>query len=87
MTPYNLDIPVFIICPEIKLKDKWLERLKERYERTGLEKDKRSLERAQKHFKDDITELCHHSPFKVCKIVKMDYDLMEFVDSLKIYLL
>ena len=45
------------IFPSLGNKEVWLERLRERYKLTNLEKDKRALERAEQHYESDIADL------------------------------
>ncbi len=48
---------VRVCCPAPELRDEWIQRLKERYERTALEKDYRALMNAVDRYEDNIHEL------------------------------
>lgn len=82
MLTSNLDIPVYVICPSLKLEKQWIEKLKNRYLSSGLEKDKRSYERAKSNYVDDIGELINCG-FPVVQIENIDYDIFDVVRNLK----
>lgn len=72
---------VYIIHPAIELKDKWIERLEERYARTQSEKDYKALMNAKDRFIPNIIEL------KMCKIPDIEirdinYNLMDIIKSI-----
>ena len=48
---------VAVCYPSIDIRELWLERLGERYERTGLEKDRRALLNAEQNYSSSISEL------------------------------
>ena len=48
---------VAVCYPSIDIRELWLERLTERYERTGLEKDRRALLNAEQNYSSSISEL------------------------------
>lgn len=81
------------IFPEQQLKQKWLERLKQRYTQTNDEKDKRALEHAEKYYNQDIARFYYESKnqgeygpqyYKEIRIIdSMDYDLKKLVKELE----
>lgn len=48
---------VYICCPSPELKDEWIKRLQERYDRTALEKDYKALMNAVDRYEENIHEL------------------------------
>lgn len=72
---------VFVVFPAINLKDKWIDKLKARYETTGLDKDFKALANAEDRYKENITELMTGN-LKFCEITNMDYDLRTIVGVL-----
>ena len=73
---------VVIFCPETKFKDEWINRLQERYIRTGLHKDYKALMNAKDHFTENIREL-FDSGLPVYYPAWIDYDLMDYVNKAK----
>lgn len=69
---------VFIFCPSRILKDGWLKRLEERFERTGLHKDYKALMNAKDRFDENIIELCNCG-LPVIQPSAMDYDLRNYI--------
>lgn len=67
-------IPFKVVCPSPELKDKWLERLRERYEETKLDKDYRALANAEEKYDENIADLMGEKD--VFLIKDMDYKLM-----------
>lgn len=72
---------VFVVFPAINLKDKWIDKLKARYETTGLDKDFKALANAEDRYKENITELMTGN-LKFYEITNMDYDLRTIVGVL-----
>ena len=73
---------VFCVFPAINLKEQWVEKLRERYERTGLEKDFKAYMNAEDRYKENIAELMldYHLFYE---INSMDYSLRDIVLKLK----
>lgn len=65
-----------VICcvPSLELKEEWIKKLKDRYERTGLDKDYRAYMNAKDRYTENITEIAT-SGFNVLWIKSMYYDL------------
>ena len=74
----NPDIPVYVVCPSLELEKEWIEKLRNRYLSSGLEKDKRSYERAKSNYVDDINGLLD-CRFPVILIESIDYDIFDVV--------
>ena len=48
---------VAVCFPDINIKEQWIERLRDRYKRTGLDKDWRALLNAEQNYMSSILEL------------------------------
>lgn len=48
---------ICIICPDLSLKDQWIEKLKTRYENTKLDKDYKAYMNAVDRYEENIKEL------------------------------
>ena len=70
-------IPFVVIYPSIELKDKWVEKLKQRYELTKKEKDLRALLNAQEKYDENIDDLSQEKLRIV--ITSMDYSLKQLI--------
>jgi hypothetical protein len=73
---------VFVVFPAINLKDGWINKLRERYEATGLGKDFKALANAEDRYKENISELMMGN-LKFYEITDMNYDLKQIIDVLK----
>ena len=72
---------VFIVFPATWLKDKWIKKLSDRYESTGLIKDFKAWKNAEERYTDNIMELMG-SGFEFYNIKDIDYDLNSIVGIL-----
>ena len=72
---------VFVIFPAIDLKDQWIAKLQNRYDKTKLDKDYRALMNAKDRYKENITELMRGN-LKFYEITKMTYQLESIIDYL-----
>ena len=76
------------IFPDKSIKDEWIKRLCERYEKTKSEKDLRALEHAEKFFDNDISRLLYECQYNVeyyhdVAIIKdINYNLYDLVNQL-----
>lgn len=76
------------IFPDKSLKEAWLQKLRDRYNKSKLEKDLRALEHAEKNYGMDIYKLWYECQYNVeyyhnAKIIyDINYDLQEIVNSL-----
>ena len=73
---------VFVVFPSIHLRDEWMQKLKARYEATGLEKDFKALANAEDRHKENIAELMMGN-LKFYEINDMNYSLKQIVDYLE----
>lgn len=77
---------VICIYPNINLKDKWISKLEERYEKSKLEKDLRALKTVQKFYTTDILNFknTHNYDTKIgfFEITQMDYSLKNIVENI-----
>ena len=73
---------IYVVFPSIKLKDKWIEKLEDRYNNTGLEKDYKALMNAKDRYEENIQEL-RKCGFPVFEILDIDYSLDEIVRFLE----
>ena len=73
---------IYVVFPSIKLKDKWIEKLENRYNNTSLEKDYRALMNAKDRYEENIEEL-RKCGLSVFEILDMDYSLDEIVRFLE----
>lgn len=73
---------VYLIFPSIELKDEWIEKLRSRYNTTGLEKDFKALANAEDRYEENIREL-EKSNLMIYEIIGMDYNLLNIINALK----
>lgn len=84
----NSDEFVCVIYPSRALKDFWIERLKNRYEKSGTDKDLRAYSSCKNNFDSYIQELSEAGFLKIeltsstYKLSKLVTTLEEFVDDL-----
>ena len=71
---------VVVFCPESRFKTEWIQRLQDRYNKTGLVKDYKALMNAKDRYTENIREL-FDSGFPVYYPAWMDYDLMDYVNK------
>ena len=71
---------VIACVPALDLKDKWIEKLRLRYENSGLEKDYKAYMNAADSFTENVTEMMN-SGFDVLEIRDMDYDLKTLLEA------
>lgn len=77
------------IFPSKKLKDKWLQRLSDRYTESKSEKDLQAFEHAKSNYDNSISRLWHECQYgveyyyNVAIIEDINYDLQELVNSLQ----
>lgn len=70
---------VRICYPALELKEQWLKRLKERYEASGLDKDKRAFDYATAHYEENIMAMKKIPGVKHKEIKEMPYDLYKIL--------
>lgn len=69
-----------VICcvPDLSLKDLWIEKLKNRYETSNLDKDYKAYMNASDKFTENVKEIAN-SPFEVLWLNTIEYDLQKLV--------
>ena len=77
------DEPALVCYPSLDLETEWVEKLKVRYESTGLEKDFKAWKNAEQMYKENITDLMSEDKFYHHVIESMDYKLYFQLLSLK----
>ena len=70
---------VIACVPALDLKDKWIKKLRLRYENSGLEKDYKAYMNAADCFTENVTEMMN-SGFDVLEIRDMNYDFKTILD-------
>lgn len=66
---------VVLVFPSVELKDEWIDKLKDRFFKTNLDKDYKALMNAEDRYEENIKEL-ESSNIKYKMILKdIDYDL------------
>lgn len=70
---------VITCVPSLDLKDKWIEKLRLRYENSGIEKDYKAYMNAADSFTENVTEMMN-SGFDVLEVEAMDYDLKKLLE-------
>lgn len=77
----NSEEKVFCVFPSVVLRKPWIQKLKERWERTKLDKDYKAYMNAEDRYADNIIELLD---FKNTWIIhSMNYDLLEIVKNIE----
>ena len=64
-----------IVCPSLDLKNQWIEKLQQRYDRTGLDKDYKALMNAKEMYTENITDLLNEKGFKKIVLTCTEYIL------------
>lgn len=70
-----------IVCPSLRLKDQWIEKLEKRYQDTGLVKDYKAMMNAKDRYEENIKELMNTVGFEIIQIDTMDYKLSDVIAS------
>jgi uncharacterized protein involved in tolerance to divalent cations len=73
---------VVVMCPRRTMRDEWIERLQDRYNRTQLHKDYKALMNAKERYDENIAEL-HNCGLPVIQVGAMDYNLKDYVYMLQ----
>ena len=71
---------IYVCFPAPELKDEWIAKLQERYDRTHLDKDFKALANAKDRYIANIHELAY-SGFNIIQINDMGYTLDNLIDS------
>lgn len=73
---------VAVFCPDSRYKNEWVQRLQERYDRTGLHKDYKALMNAKDRYVENIRELVNCGLPVVQPAYTPEYDLMDYVHKM-----
>ena len=73
---------VYVKCcaPMPYLKKQWVDKLKQRYEQSKLEKDYKAWQNASYNFEQNILDISN-SGFDMIWITDMDYDLLKLIEQ------
>lgn len=74
---------VYAIIPSITLKDEWIEKLRRRYDITGLEKDYKAFANAECCYEDNIREIIKDCDGNYYLITSLEYNLSDIIDFLR----
>jgi len=77
----NCTEKVVICYPSEQLQHKWIEKLHDRWIRTGLEKDYKALTNAEARYIENIKELKNEKEFYHLVITDMNYNLKEMIET------
>lgn len=75
----NRGIEFTVICPSLVLKEQWIKRLQERFDRTKSIKDFKALKNAEEMYEENIKDLT--SEKNTIVITTTDYDLLERING------
>ena len=75
----NRGIDFIVICPSLTLKDHWVKRLQERFDRTRSTKDFKALKNAEEMYEENIKDLT--SEKNTIVITTIDYDLLDKING------
>ena len=67
--------PVVVIYPALELKRMWINKLEDRWQNSGLEKDYKALMNAKDRYEDNIRELASSKFLFKIALKNIDYDL------------
>ena len=73
----NRGIEFKAICPSLALKEQWINRLQERFDRTQSTKDFKALKNAEEMYEENIKDLT--SERNTIIITNIDYDLNDLI--------
>lgn len=74
---------ICVIYPSLDLRVGWIEKLRDRYEHTKLNKDLAAYNRVKDYYDEDIKDLMH-SDFYKSPIDKIDYTLGKIIADIKL---
>ena len=75
----NRGIEFTVICPSLKLKEQWINRLQERFDRTKSTKDFKALKNAEEMYEENIKDLA--SERNTIIITDINYNLLDYLKS------
>ena len=68
-----------VIMPSIFLKEQWIKRLQQRYDKSHLEKDYKALMNAKECYEENIEDLLQEN--HIIQIQDINYDLSDLIKS------
>ena len=71
---------VVAICPALELKDQWINKLRNRYNWSGLEKDYKALANAENSYEENIKEIADDIENTII-INDINYDLEDIISD------
>lgn len=75
----NRGIEFTVICPSLSLKEQWIKRLQERFDRTRSTKDFKALKNAEEMYEENIKDLTNEKNTII--IITIDYNLLDKVNG------
>lgn len=69
------EIKIAVCCPHYSIKNEWIKKLEDRYNKTKLEKDYKAWKNAEDRYSENIAEMLGHNEFYVISITNINYDL------------
>lgn len=69
---------LYVVCPSAELKEKWIDKLKKRFESSKLEKDYKAWMNAEDRYIENIKEL-QNSGINCIEITDMKYSLRDII--------
>ena len=75
----NSEEVVIVIFPSILKRDEWVKKLKDRYEKSGKEKDYKAWMNAEDRYKENISELMRSGFYFIDIDDVLNYDLEEII--------
>ena len=74
----------YVIYPDIKIKDEWIKKLEDRYEKIHTEKNYKALMNAKDRYEETIKELsCHMGNLRYRMINDVKYDLDSIITAIE----
>lgn len=77
----NYNEKVVVCYPSEELKSFWIEKLHERWIKSGLDKDYKALANAEARYSDNIKELVNEKEFYHLIITDMNYNLKQMIEK------
>lgn len=70
------------VFPSLEIKDKWVDKLKLRYENSNLEKDRLAYEYTKEHFEEAIKDMksyCEENNIRYVELNNINYNLYDIL--------
>lgn len=82
LSNYQHKEKIIEIFPSLSLKDKWINKVKERYEQTKFIQDQISLDRVKKFYQEDIEDIWSDDIKEKIVIDNINYTLDYIIDNI-----